>query len=554
MRPIYVYRGTSGIPGKGDSLSRVGSCRWQPVLETVLVFGVFALSAGWPIPDVNESHYLVKARHYWNPDWLSGDFFLAQSEEHQAIPWVETHFVFYAATGWVARFLSLYWYAWLGRALTWLALAWSWRRLSFALVPWRWMAPLSAALFVLFNERFQMAGEWVVGGFEAKGFAYALVWLALEAMARARWTWACVCAGLASAVHVLVGGWAAVVLLVTWLGDVDGRPSLKQFAGGACLALALALPGIIPAVVIDWGTPAATLKEAGEIYVYQRLRHHLLPQFFPAVAVARFTMLFVLWLLVAWHGKVTPGQRRLRRFVLLSVGVGAVGIGLSWIFWAYPAWEAQIMRYYWFRLADMALPLGAALAWPALATNRLAEGAKTAARRALLLGPLVALAACYLTLQGRAVLTADRPRSDAPNKVLDHNAWREAAAWARANTPSDALFLTPRTSQTFKWYAARGEVATWKDVPQNARGVVAWWDRLVDMYGRDSQTSSWRHDSLTELSPERLEELGRKYGARYVVTEAEPPLPLPRVYTNSVYAIYRLNEPTESRLNRNIFP
>ena len=38
-----------------------------------------------------------------------------------------------------------------------------------------------------------MAGEWVVGGVEAKGFAFALVFFALESGVRERWrtAWGC---------------------------------------------------------------------------------------------------------------------------------------------------------------------------------------------------------------------------------------------------------------------------------------------------------------------------------------------------------------------------
>ena len=77
--------------------------------------------------------------------------------------------------------------AWVGRLLTWSLLAWAWRRLSRAVTAGPWMAVLSAGLFSLLLDRAAMAGEWVIGGVEAKGFAYVLVFLALEALVRGRW-------------------------------------------------------------------------------------------------------------------------------------------------------------------------------------------------------------------------------------------------------------------------------------------------------------------------------------------------------------------------------
>ena len=65
-------------------------------------------------------------------------------------------------------------------------------------------------LFVGLMDRCQMAGEWVVGGVEAKGIAYVLVFLGLDSLVRDRWNRALLLFGAAAAFHVLVGGWTAV--------------------------------------------------------------------------------------------------------------------------------------------------------------------------------------------------------------------------------------------------------------------------------------------------------------------------------------------------------
>src|SRR5438045_3332981 len=170
------------------------------LFEVAWIFLIFFLFAGSPPPDVGESHYLVKAKHYWQPSWCAGDLFL---ESHDA------HGVFYWTFGWVTRLCSLPATAWTGRIVTWLLLAWSWRRLSWAIAPRPLASLLSAGLMLFFVRNFHLAGEWVVGGIEAKEFAYVLVFLALEAMARLRWRAALLLAGGAGAFHVLVGGWTA---------------------------------------------------------------------------------------------------------------------------------------------------------------------------------------------------------------------------------------------------------------------------------------------------------------------------------------------------------
>src|SRR3954454_17213813 len=147
-------------------------------LEVAAIFLIFFLFAGSVPPDGGESHYLVKAKHYWQPAWCAGGLFLVSRDAHAT---------FYWTFGWVTRFFSLAVTAWFGRLISWLLLAWSWRRLSWAVVPRPLMSLLSAGLMLFFLRNFHLAGEWIVGGIEAKCFAYVLVFLALEAMALGRW-------------------------------------------------------------------------------------------------------------------------------------------------------------------------------------------------------------------------------------------------------------------------------------------------------------------------------------------------------------------------------
>src|SRR5262249_51621135 len=150
---------------------------------------------------------LSKATHYWNPDWCPRDFLCNSSDAHE---------VFYWSFGWLGRWMSLVQLAWFGRLVTWLLLAWAWQRLSESLVPAPLFAVLSAALVVTLNDRFQMAGEWLIGGGEAKGFAYVLVLLGLESLVRGRWTRTWLLLGAACSFHVLVGGWSVAAALVAW--------------------------------------------------------------------------------------------------------------------------------------------------------------------------------------------------------------------------------------------------------------------------------------------------------------------------------------------------
>ena len=51
-------------------------------IELLAILAVFAAAGAWPVPDVNETAYLTKARHFTDPAWCQGDFFLETPDAH----------------------------------------------------------------------------------------------------------------------------------------------------------------------------------------------------------------------------------------------------------------------------------------------------------------------------------------------------------------------------------------------------------------------------------------------------------------------------------------
>ena len=80
--------------------------RWQSTNWIVIaaIFAVFALTSATAVPGVNETHYLTKAKHFWDSDWCGNDLFLSSSD---------AHFAFFAMFGWPTLFISLDAYAWI---------------------------------------------------------------------------------------------------------------------------------------------------------------------------------------------------------------------------------------------------------------------------------------------------------------------------------------------------------------------------------------------------------------------------------------------------------
>jgi hypothetical protein len=78
-------------------------------------------------------------------------------------------------------------------------------------------------------------------------------------------------------------------------------------------------------------------------------------------------------------------------------------------------------------------------------------------------------------------------------------------------------------------------------MPQDAAHLVEWFARQEEIHkSRSGDPEERWADSLAEIGAAELIRLGQKYDARYVLTRAEPPLPLDRLVWNSAYAVYRL--------------
>ncbi len=502
--------------------------RRQVLTEIVLIFAVFFVQGAVPVPDVNEPYYLGKAIHFWNPDWVQGDFFLDSAD---------THSVFYFTFGWLSLLLPPAVLARTGRLLTWGLLAWAWRRLSTAVVPRPWCSVLSAALMVCLVEHFNMAGEWIVGGVEAKGFSYVLVLLGVEAIVRDRWNRAWLFLGAATAFHVIVGGWSVVAAGIAWLVLGKDRPALRSMAPALFGGLVLALPGLIPSLLLNLGTDAETIRSANQVYVYERLAHHLSITQMPGRYIFRFVLLLAIWIVLCLRTPEDKTLCRLQAFVTGSLAIMLLGIAITPLACFDRPLCASLLRFYWFRLSDVAVPLGVAIGTVSFIQHL---GWK---RRVFWSAVAIVVASVHVGVHAveRAIPTP--PRAD---RLPDYVAWRQACDWVASSVeiPPDARFITPRMAQTFKWYAGRPEVGNWKEIPQDAITMVQWWRRMCDMHSTGSEVPWQRwHVSLAELGAMRLRQLGAEYDADYVITFARPRLPLKAVYENRTYIIYQIPNP-----------
>ena len=543
----------------------------QRLLEVILLFAIFFVVGGASPSHKNESHYLCKAKHYWQTDWCQGGMFLESSDAH--LP-------FYWSVGWLTKWCSLPVVAWIGRVIAWGLLAWAWQRLVRTIVHRPYFSVLAGMLFVELVGQTHFAGEWIVGGVEAKCFAYVFVLLGLEAVSKGKWQRCWPMLGAASAFHPIVGGWSVVASAVVWLTEpLDRRPKWFTHLPSLFLGGLLSLPGLLPALALTHGIPEGVVDEARQIYVFDRLPHHLAPLTQPGQWILerafRHGWLLLVFFLMARYVRRIPDTRnadgsipiglareqgagivekrwtgseawpceepstrlaRMIRFAWATVGLSLMGFLIEGAFWNYPSIAARLLRFYWFRLADIAVPLATglavvyAVAWLIWRNSRWKVPALLVA--VLLPGWFL------LTTSTTRWFDACPPGEDG---LLDYRDWHQACRWARDHTPIHSMFLIPKKGQTFQWHAHRPDVVNWKDIPQDAEGIVVWRDRFADIFYPNWFTERTPFRTLASQGTRRVAALAERYHASHIITVNYPPLQLPVAYINDTYTIYRIS-------------
>ncbi|WP_237607149.1 DUF6798 domain-containing protein [Roseimaritima sediminicola] len=519
------------------------ACSWRRCgWETWLILLVFIFYAGDPAPAINEAHYLVKAKNFWQPQWCGGDMFVTSGKAHAT---------FYVVFGWLTQLFSLDTTAWIGRLVGWLMLALGLQRLSWAVVGRPYASVIAAFIWLAGIEHGNLAGEWVVGGIEAKVPAYGLVLLGLERMLRDRWSWVWPLFGMAAAFHVLVGGWSVVCGMLVYVlvgrrASPPRRQILPLLVGGA-----IALLGLLPAVWLEQGTTPADAVAAARIYVYQRIPHHLLPSNFALSWYVRHGVLLALAATVFGLQRLDRRTGMLGWFTVGTVALALVGLVIGLLPPSHPDLAARLLRYYWFRMTDSIVPLALALAsvrlWVVPSRLGVPLGRVLLITLALVSILLVGRhglekqlaglpASCDLHSQGNP---ADVTVAQRQQVCRD---WIRTCQWIRDNTDPDAVFLTPRHQQTFKWYAHRAEVVNYKDVPQDVPHLKQWQERFERVFPR------YLGRVRVTIQYAELEAFRRDYDADYLVVDRRIvpyALPLKQVYPtpwepNQHYAVYRL--------------
>lgn len=553
------------------------------LFEVIVCVLLAFVCVGIAPPGINEAHYLPKAKHLADPAFASGgDLFLNSHD---------SHFLTTTLAGAASRYLSLTAVAWLGRMIAWTFMAIAFGRLARVLGLPSLVRPVAFVGWFLLNHYGNWAGEWFLGGFEAKAIAYPFAIIGLAAILEAKWAWGWIWLGASVAWHPVVGLWVGVTVAALWLFESNRLWRFKQQWLPMTLATAIGLLGVLPALGGLAGKDIQDSVSAAQVHVFLRLSHHLLPRSFSMQHHLAGAVLLTLLVMTTWvHRRFGQAQDKSKAIDgLLIVAWSAVGLSVMGTLIdiamriGFPQiLGAKLLRFYWFRWSDVVVPLvisaigiswlGRSLSYSGRSNTRDISPLGTAylmltwsLTGGLVLGhwkrmgKSVVPPADQLMMQSLGPHTvtwddlweADSGPKDTtsvswipfatslPQRYVD---WLAVCQWIQENTPTDSLWLTPPYQQTFKWYAGRAEVICWKDIPQDNDSIIEWYRRI-------ERCKLPRHSDGKPRgrSTEELIELAKEYRFQWVLVDRtyqdEPPLlecKYPILIDNRSFAIFYL--------------
>lgn len=516
-----------------------------PRVLAVLVFLCLKLLLDNNLGPENEIDVLPLAKQFANPNWLPTDWYLNQPPGYRLL--FNTLFgkliVTYGflATSIIGR-LACYAVIALGLVLIAMSLDLS---LPFLL--------LAIGVF-LYTGQGVAASEWMLGGLETKTVAYSLVLLALALMLTAKYAWMSLMLGLATSFHILVGGWAFLVVLAWLVLRWKMRLRSVWYLGALLLLYLLTSVLAVKPVLEQLFTKLPpSLVMPSYIYVFLRLPHHLNPLSWSLDKWSKFAvylLLLALCIIRLWRQPLSHkssqqyvAQIELFEYTLLSLIPFLLGLAIA-------PFDAQgsFLQYYPFRLCDVMLPLNTCL----LSACALQQTFTGRARQLQFLVCIVLLSgACSIELGNfhQQYLALYRfPEIESEFKAL--------CDWVRTSTPHDATVVSPPANlDEFTWLAERPTIAKFKLLPQTPAGILEWYERLSDLGGGFSWPTTVRHRSyrkeiklkLTaayhQLTAVQVDALMLKYKATYFISRIEHQLDLPQVYQNGSYVLYSRRKP-----------
>jgi hypothetical protein len=529
--------------------------RWNWLLQWLTLVAILSLKLILKENMVsNECAVLPPARHFADPSWVAGDWFLSQPAGYRI-------FFDWCFGGWIATwgFLTT---SIVGRLICYAISAAGLLAIGKRIGLSASVLFCAVVIFLHTGNHGMSAGESVLGDFEAKTVAYGFILLAIGLMLRGAYVWMAVAAGVATSFHVLVGGWTFLAMLASLILPWNrAQHTLRRFfciLTAYLLASAWALKPIYEQVHYSLNSQALSTSY---IYVFLRLSHHLNPLSWSvsrSLAPIPYVCLFGLAIAYLRHRRLESSATkteyaacmRLAKFAIWTMAPFVCGLLIARF-----DHQGRWLQYYLFRAGDVMLPLCTILLCGAVMQDviRRANGHYMQACCLVVLSILVAVGGAEFVRQA-SELGGFPSRQTGID--LDE---KDVCLWIREHTLPNAVVITPPVKLScFTWLAERPTVAKYKLMAQTKAEILGWYERMADLSGHPKSwstaggkrmsTRAWQvvlSEGYERLTTAEVKALFAKYGGEYFITHTGHGLELPVVYRNSTHVVYSAREPAE---------
>lgn len=511
----------------------------------------------------NEVGKLMLAKQFVFPDWLPNDWYLSQPQKYQAL--FQLFFgqsilnIGFVATSILGR---LIYYSLIALGLVLIAKEIQLRLLGLV---------IALILFLLSHQGVAIAGEWMIGGLETKGFAYGLILIAIWLAMKQRYVWMTASLGLATSFHILVGGYATLTFVpwLLWKAFQDkslNSKVLQKYTKKIFLCLLIygltssfatvALLNSLSETVI---VPDSKLQ-ATYIYTFLRNSHHLTPTLwakirFPIIGFYLSTLCWCWQKIRREKYSITEnftseivGQKNRLLFLELtffSLIPLFFGLGMSLI-----DTQGKILQYYPFRFGSLMLALSTLLI-PCYSLQFYIDKVNLSKniKKRLVMGALLVLMGfhsfTFIGFVKSAIALINFPMGVEEN----HQASQAMFTWIQENIDQEEIIISsPGRYVGFNWLTNHATVAKFKLVPPTETQILKWYARLNDLAGYP-EDYVWHktgfameeelHQGYQNLSTDQVKILMQKYQSQYFFDARDHLLDLPIAYENNGYRLYQ---------------
>ncbi len=501
--------------------------------------------------NVNEVYALPLAKQYADPNWVPGDWYYNEPAGYRLL-FVALFGQLAVAWGFLATSIigRLIYYTLISSGLVLLG-----RKLGISLAP----LLVGIGLFLYVNHyQGMVAQEWLVGGVEAKSFAYGFLLLAIWLMLGGAYRLMALMLGLSASFHVLVGGWAflAVVGWLLWKRKQDFADI--SYLGSVLLIYFVASGfAILPVFQQLFTRIPSGLIEPSYLFVFVRHPHHVNPRAWDSdwwlLPLVHLLVLAISWFVLQRKQKSEEpspqhiARRSLAEFTLITLVPFVFGLAIAPF-----DTQGKLLQYFFFRLGDIMLPLNSYLLFVcALEQTFIGSKQRLFSLFCIL---LLSIAVSILSVNFYHSLIA---LTQFPGKEQGvEPEWQDMCTWIKTNTPHNTLVISPPVEfVNFTWLTERPTIAKFRLLPSVSASLIGWYERLNDLSGdinpwpsKDSKKDnrSEIRQALTtgyySLQTPQVESLMLKYHANYFVTRTQHQLELPIAYQNSLYIFYQKSQ------------